>query len=94
MIFNVHLIILAPRVEPTLAVKFETAKLNFALVFVPATCPAFATLLKAPFSHAVPALTYLYQVKTELECYFFLVLIHLSKCIIKTKIKCQSIILL
>jgi hypothetical protein len=57
---------LAPRVEPTLAVKFETAKLNFSLVFVPATCPALATLLKAPFSQAVPALTYLSRIKTEL----------------------------
>lgn len=43
----------------TFAVKFVTANWNFSLVFAPATLPAFATLLKAPFSHAAPAVTYL-----------------------------------
>lgn len=43
----------------TLAVKFDNAKFHFSLVFVPASWPAFATLVKAPFSQLVPAVTYL-----------------------------------
>lgn len=50
------------RAELTFAVKFATAKWNFSLVFVPASCPAFATLPKAPFNHVVPAVMYLQRI--------------------------------
>lgn len=53
----------------TLVAKFDNAMFHFSLVLVPATCPAFATLLKAPFSHAVPAVTYLqFKRKISTSC--------------------------
>lgn len=45
----------------TFAVRFDIAVWNFCLVFVPATLPTFATLVKAPFNHAAPAVTYLHK---------------------------------
>ena len=49
----------------TFEVKFDMAKWNFSLVFVPAACPAFAILPKAPFSQAALAVTYLFNAKIE-----------------------------
>lgn len=45
----------------TFAVKLDRAVFHFSLVLVPATCPAFVTLLKAPFNQDVPTVTYLIQ---------------------------------
>lgn len=54
-------------VKLTFAVKFVTAIWNLSLALTPATCPVFAILLKAPFNHVAPAVTYLCTKKNKIS---------------------------